>query len=829
MSSADADPSSAAMQGPFAGLRVVEFGEGVAAPYVAKLLGDFGADVVKVEGPTGDPTRLRGPFPDDEPDPEASGLFLYLNTNKRGVALDPDDPAGQAALATLLVAADIFVTSLPLSRLAAAGASPAVLRERHPSLIITIVTPFGTDGSRAGWRSDDIVTSAMGAIAYSTPGIPDAATDLYAEPPLHAGCFAAGTIAGIVAANATVAALRSRAAGGQGCLVEVSEQAAVATMQQRDIANASYIGGTHKRIFSSTTTGRMPNFYLPCKDGWVAIPAPLEDQWQRLVQGMGSPEWTSTPAFASGAARTANCIELQRRMTEWTMTVTSDELYRIAQDLQLLVFPFHSVRRMLASPQVESRGSVVDFELGSRAARMPAAPVNLRGSPWSMRRRAPRRGEHTAAMMQAWAREARPAAPAAVPAAGAVDGAASDTRTLPLAGVRVLDLGQFIAVPFCTLWLAWLGAEVISVESRRRMTSRTAPPFAPGLRGDPDASGYYNLLYSAKKSVTLDMTTPAGRDLARRLAGVVDVMVDNYATGVLEKFGLGYETIVKDNPRLVALSCGAFGRSGPMKAARGLHSAVNLFSGVADVTGYRNGAPRILGGCLPDPFSGTYAGFAIMAALHHRDRTGRGQFIDLAMYEAMMTLIPEAVIDLTANDRDPVRQGSRDRAKAPHGIYRCRDEDTWVAISVDGDRDWAAWCRATGNTALASDVHFATAGARCANADALDARVAAWTSTRSAAEAAQALQAHGVAAGPVLRSDQLIDDESLVNLGAVISTDHPKAGVRRQLGLPWRMDSARFAYRRAPLLGEHTQEILTTLLGVDEAEFARLEADGVLN
>ncbi|MFN7276140.1 MAG: CoA transferase, partial [bacterium] len=753
--------------------------------------------------------------------------FQYLNTNKRGVVLDLENSADQAALARLLEAADVFVTNLPVERLTAAGISLPALRARCPSLIITILSPFGLDGPCADWRSDDIVTSAMGGIAYSTPGIPDAAADLESEPPLHAGCFAAETIAGVVGAHATVAALRSRTQSGEGCLVEVSQQAAVATMQQRDIANASYIGGTHMRVFSSTTTGRMPNFYLPCKDGWVAIPAPLEDHWQRLVQAMGQPAWTTMPEFSSGAARTANCVELKRRMIEWTMTVTSDELYQVAQNLQLLVFPFYSVRKVLASAHVHDRKSVIETDLGGRKARMPAAPVKMRGSPWSFRRRAPRHGEHTREVLAEWARDGKRLVSS---------GARSDTqqrgqpaRTLPLAGVRVLDLGQFIAIPFCTLWMAWLGAEVISVESRRRMTSRTAPPFAPGHPADPDASGYYNLLYSGKKSCTIDMTTAAGRDLVRRLGSVVDVMVDNYSTGVLEKLGLGYETISRTNPRLIALSCGAFGRSGPMKDSRGLHSAVNLFSGVAEVTGYAGGAPRILGGCLPDPFAGTYGGFAVMAALHHRDRTGSGQFIDLAMYEAMMTLIPEAMIDLTANGRDPVRRGNRDRLKAPHGIYPCRDDDTWLAISIDGDQDWAAWCRATGNMPLIEDARFSSASGRRNNCDALDAIVAEWVRSRSAIDAAQLLQACGIAAGPVRRSDQLIDDACLINMGTVVSTDHPTAGTRRQLGLPWRMDSAGFSYRRAPLLGEHTHEVLTTLLGVDETEYAELQANGVLS
>jgi crotonobetainyl-CoA:carnitine CoA-transferase CaiB-like acyl-CoA transferase len=404
----------------------------------------------------------------------------------------------------------------------------------------------------------------------------------------------------------------------------------------------------------------------------------------------------------------------------------------------------------------------------------------------------------------------------------------AQTRPLPLEGIRILDLGQFIAIPFCTLWLAWLGAEVIVIESRRRLTSRTAPPFAAGLEGNLDASGYFNLLYSAKKSCTVDMTTAAGRDLVRRLAGVCDVMVDNFSTGVLEKLGLDYEAIARENPSIVMVSNGAFGRSGEMRNARGLHSAVNLFSGVADVTGYADGHPRILGGVLPDPLSGTYSGFAAMAALYHRNRGGKGQFVDVAMYEAMLTMIPEAVIDFTLNDADPKRIGNRDRINAPHGIYRCRDEDTWIAVSVTDETMWAGLCRASGHADWLADPRYAGAARRQEHVAALDLAIEGWTRGLDVHVATDRLQAAGVPAGPVLRVDELLDNDQLQALGAVVTIDHPVAGPRRQMGLPWKMDSLGAGYRRAPLLGEHTHEILTKLLGVTETEYARLEADGVL-
>ena len=824
-----AEPSRAeAATGPLAGLRAVELGDGTAGPYAAKLLADYGAEVVKVEVRDGDSTRRRGPFAGDSPDPEASGLFLYLNTNKYGVVLDLDDDTGRAALDRLLAGADIFVTNLPAERLQSAGAAPAALRARHPTLIVTTIAPFGSDGPWTGRRGDELVTYAMGGMAYSTPGMPDAADDLDTEPPLHPACFPAETLAGLIAATATLSAVHSRARTGAGCHVELSQHAAVAAMQHRDITTHSYVGGTYNRLLNPITIGRMPNFYLPCKDGYVTIAAPMDIHWERLVEAMGNPAWALSSAFADSAARTAHWIELRRRLIEWTITLTGDELYALAGERQLPVFPFYPVRKTVESAQARERGSVIDVDVGGRRARMPAAPFRMQKTPWALRRPAPRIGEHTETVLREWLRPGERDAGRGSPGrAAAQPGGAA--KPLPLAGVRILDLGQYIAMPFCTLWLAWLGAEVIVIESRRHMTSRTAPPFARGLEGNPDASGYYNLLFGSKKSCTIDMTTAAGRDLVRRLAGVVDVMIDNFSTGVLEKLGLDYDVVSKSNPGLIAVSCGAFGRSGPMKHARGLHSAVNLFSGVADVTGYPGGHPRILGGVLPDPLSGIYANFAILAALHYRNLTGEGQFVDLAMYEAMMTLMPEAVIDLDLNGRDPVRVGNRDRLKAPHGIYRCRDTDTWVAISVDGDRDWAALCHAAGHAEWQDDPRFADADARRANVAELDRAVEGWTRTLSAEQTTEMLQAQRVAAGPVRRCDQLLHDELLAQRGMIITTDHPIVGVRRQLGLPWRTDSAGVDYRRAPLLGEHTRTILSNLLDIDEAEYARLSADGVLS
>ncbi len=388
------------LQGPLAGVTVVELGDGTAGPYAAKLFGDFGAEVIKVESPAGNSTRRRGPFPDGRPDPEASGLFMYLNVNKYGVVIDLDSKSGQAAMHGLLERADIFVTNLPARRLAATDLDPAVLRVRFPRLILTTISPFGVEGPWAERLGDELVTYAMAGMAYSTPGMPDAADDLIKEPPLHPACFAGETIAGVVAAEASMAALLGRSHSGEGCHVELSEQAAMAAMQIRDVTVASYSGSHYNRLLNPVNIGRMPNFYLPCKDGYVTVAAPMEIHWERLAQAMGDPAWAHSEQYATEIARTANWETLRLKLIEWTMTLTGDELHALGEQSQLPIFPFYSIRKMADSEHSRDRRTLVEVKIGGKPARMPAAPFKMRATPWTLRRPAPRLGEHTVLILK---------------------------------------------------------------------------------------------------------------------------------------------------------------------------------------------------------------------------------------------------------------------------------------------------------------------------------------------------------------------------------------------------------------------------------------------
>ncbi|MFC3642927.1 CaiB/BaiF CoA transferase family protein [Aquibium oceanicum] len=377
-------------RGALGALSVVEFGEGTAAAYTAKLLADFGADVVKVERPQGDPTRRRGPFPDGKPDPDASGLFMYLNANKRGVVLDVEAGEGAEALDRLLKSVDIFVTDVAPNVLRAAGCDPEALRRRHPRLIVATLSPFGRGGPWSDWRGDELIAYAASGMAYGTPGIPDAAEDLDGEPPLHPSCFASETIAGASAAVAVMTAVTGRRHTGEGCHLDLSFQAASAAVQIRDLMPASYGSAVYNRLLNPTSIGRMPNFYLSCQDGYVTIAAPMDIHWNRLAEAMGNPEWARSADFATEPARARNWIELRERLATWAMGCTRAQLQSIGERYGLMMFPFHSIRQMAESDHARDRASLVDFSVGNRPAQMPGAPFKMAATPWSLRRPAPR-------------------------------------------------------------------------------------------------------------------------------------------------------------------------------------------------------------------------------------------------------------------------------------------------------------------------------------------------------------------------------------------------------------------------------------------------------
>jgi crotonobetainyl-CoA:carnitine CoA-transferase CaiB-like acyl-CoA transferase len=400
-------------------------------------------------------------------------------------------------------------------------------------------------------------------------------------------------------------------------------------------------------------------------------------------------------------------------------------------------------------------------------------------------------------------------------------------RGLPLEGVRILDFGQIVAGPFCTRLLAWMGAEVILVETRGHDVSRIFQPFAYG-RQTSNTSGLFNTLGTNKFGITINMRTAKGVSLARKLARVSDIVVENFATGTMDKMGMGYEELRRQRPDLIMLSLGGFGRSGEMKSFGALHSGVNMVSGLAAITGYPGGRPRIMGSYLPDSLSGLYGCMAILEALYNRQITGQGSYIDLSMSEVLTQFLPEAIFDYSVNGRESRLIGNRDRVHAPQGTYPCKRRDTWVSISITSRGEWVALCHALGCPDMADDPGLVTAANRQAHHDELDTIITNWTSRYLRDDAVRLLQEAGVPAGPSATPKDLLNSPHLKARGFVQTVSHPEAGRRRMFGLPWRISNmAPTRLRRAPLLGEHTAQVLQNLLGMTEQEVLQLSEEQV--
>lgn len=423
---------------------------------------------------------------------------------------------------------------------------------------------------------------------------------------------------------------------------------------------------------------------------------------------------------------------------------------------------------------------------------------------------------------------------------------------LPLAGIRVADLTVAWAGPHCTQLLAEWGAEVIRVEPRTRIqpTSRGADttPAPPDVQhriaaagqtlggfpefdagGDPwNRSATFNSHARNKLSVTADITRPEGREAFRRLIAACDVMVENNVPETIEKAGLTYEALSQINPRLIQLRMPAFGLSGPYKNYRAYGTHIEAMVGHHYIRGYPHGEIDEAGDVFTgDAVSGVTGAFAVMVALRHRQRTGRGQLIELPQAENFLPVLGDFILDYTVNGRDPGPQGNQHRAHAPHNYYPCAGDDRWIGIDCDSDEAWHALCEVLGADDLASDARFGTGVGRFQQREALDAEIARHTRRHDQMALFLSLQAAGVIAGPVQNEAQASMCPQLNARGFFEELTGERTGTHRYPGLNFRMRHTPNGLRRAaPTLGQDSEYVYRNVMGYAAAEYAELLASG---
>jgi len=408
------------------------------------------------------------------------------------------------------------------------------------------------------------------------------------------------------------------------------------------------------------------------------------------------------------------------------------------------------------------------------------------------------------------------------------------SATRALEHLRVLDLTRVLAGPWCTQLLADLGADVVKIErpGSGDDTRAWGPPYLKDAQGrDTTEAAYYLAANRGKRSVTVDISRPEGQQLLRKLAARCDVVVENYKVGQLAKYGLDHASLAALNPRLIYCSITGFGQDGPYKDRAGYDFIIQAMGGFMSITGERDdlpgGGPQKAGVAISDLMTGMYATAAILAAVAQRERTGRGQFIDMALFDTMIAMLANMNTNYLTTGKAPVRAGNAHQNIVPYQVFAAADGDVVIAVGNDGQ--YAKFCDIAGRPDLAADPRFAKNADRVRNRAVLVPMLEAIVRARPAAFWAERLEAAGVPCGPINSIAQALADPQAVARGLRIDLPHPTAGTVPLVGMPIRMSSSPPGYLRPPpLLGEHTDEVLHEVAGLDAAEIRALRERGVL-
>lgn len=398
-----------------------------------------------------------------------------------------------------------------------------------------------------------------------------------------------------------------------------------------------------------------------------------------------------------------------------------------------------------------------------------------------------------------------------------------------LQGVRIADFCWLWAGAYATGLLAFLGAEVIKIESMARVDPSRMMTLTIGRAFEGvEHSPVFNSINLNKLSVKLNLKQPKGVELAKKIIQISDVVTQNMRPGAMDNIGLGYDVLKEVKPDIIMLSSSSFGAEGPLRRYGGYAPSFAAYSGLTHLTGYSDGPPNPMTGST-DLMSATTSAFAILAALNHRQNTGQGQLIDLSSVESLAVFTGNALMDYTMNGRVQSRKGNRDDIMAPHNCYRCRGDDKWVSIAVSTEEEWQAFCRVMGNPDWTRDEKFCDAYGRWKYQEELDRLVTEWTVTHTHYEVTEMMQKAGVAAMPSLSNQEIFSDPHFKERKLAVEVEHPTMGKQVVLGAPWKLSETPAKVTKAsPVMGENDEYVFGELLGMPSSEIKQLMEEQVI-
>lgn len=776
-------------QPALAGVKVIDATTSAAGQFCGRLFADYGAEVILVETPDGAATRREGPF-----DEKGSLLFRHLNQGKAGFTCGR--AGDESGLAKLNQPADIVLTD---------AGDPLALQAENK--IVCRISDFGEHRPYQGWRGGELIHQAMSGVMFTT-GSQD-------REPLYGIGRRTAYACGATAYISCLAALIWRDRTGESQSVEAITAEAVAAMAQNLVTQYSY-----SRTYPSRRQYPGMLAQLKCRDGWLVLFA-LRG-WPAICRIFEVPDVADDPRFASIPALRRNWSDAVAILREQARERDVGELIDQLQRAKVSSARIPTLPELIETPQYAGRGM---FRADGAGRLESLGPVFRTRSPHRAPSSAPELGGQAEFVSERLERRSLLPAPVFL-------------DRLPLQGLRVLDFTQAWAGPMTTRALAFLGAEVIKIENGARLDSWRGPPVGvndpasyPDRQGGErpyDRNALFNTQNHDKKSICLDLKSPRGRDIARRLAAKCDVVVANFSPRALTKLGLGYEALSQGNPKLVMVEMPAFGNDGPWSSHVGMGKTMEAAAGMASLIGYGDGEPVLTGPAYLDPIGGLHGAAAVMTALAERNRTGLGQYVEVAQVEAAMHWVGEYILQTGRTGEVFHADGNRRPDMAPHDAFPCAGDDQWLVIACPDDETWRRLVAATGVEDLA-DATFSTLAGRQAHSEAVKAALSGWTRRHNKHEASDLLQAAGIPAAPVNSGADVWRDPFLRSRGFIQELTHPAARTAEYPGLAYRLSRTPGSIRApAPCFAEHTYEVLGGLLGLTDSEIEALVEAGVV-
>ena len=772
----------APLEPPLHGYDAWLLAETPAAAFAGRLLVQLGATVELLEPPAGSALRSLPPFVDGE-----STTFAYLAAGMGARAI-PETPA-PADLAAL----EILVhdrPELPAGWDEAIEAAPLPERGRA----VVACTPYGQSGPKRDWQGTELTLFQGGGEGYLQPsGL--GYEEFPERPPIGVGRYVGSYQGGSTAALAALAGLRSSRAAGRTERIDLSVQDAQLSLNY--LAVSRHADGVFER---RSNRGFSYGGIVRCANGYAEILPIEQHHWDSLRELMGDPEWARAPELEDAVERGHRGDEINAHLRAWAAERRVEEVVARAAETGVPCGPYLAPEQLPDDQQFRARGFFLNDGAGGLApgpawrlegsAKVPHAPAP--GAPGSS---------------EGGARPTRPA-DGERPSGYATPAPRGARGVKPLDGVRVADFTNMAAGPYGALMLGLLGADVIRVESRARLDIGRRPHPLYGRFDIPN----FDHLAGHKRSITLNLKDARGAQVARELVAASDVAIENFRPGVMGRLGLGWDDLRAVNPRLVMVSLSAYGQTGPDSHRPGYAPVFAAEGGLGHMTGYPDGPPGEVRNQM-DHEAGLLAALLIVAMLERRDRSGAGDYADLAAREVAAMLVGESIVQALALGESP-RLGTGHEQWCPHAIYPTSGEDAWLAVAVRSDDEWLRLVELVGQQPL-DRPEFVGAAGRRAKREEIDLVLRDWTASQNGHALAARLQAAGIPAEVSMTAEDLIADAHLREREAIVEVRHEQYGERATVGAPWRFEAAsNVRYDRwSPDLGEHNEEVICGLLG----------------